>query len=100
MAADHHSPVVRSHRANPRITKCHRVFIAKAGSPDPIRLRQGDSFASAEMTSLSTGLRLADYRLSDEQQALSDVYVSFFSSESTSERVRAAEPVGFDPGLW
>jgi len=45
-------------------------------------------------------LRYADYTLSDEQQALAEAFGSFFERESPVERVRAAEPLGFDRELW
>ena len=41
-----------------------------------------------------------DLSYSDEQQHLRENLSSFFSKESTPERVRAAEPSGFDPELW
>lgn len=41
-----------------------------------------------------------DLSYSDEQKDLRENLASFFSKESTPERVRAAEPSGFDPGLW
>ena len=41
-----------------------------------------------------------DLALSDEQRDLRESLASFFSKESTPERVRAAEPSGFDPALW
>jgi alkylation response protein AidB-like acyl-CoA dehydrogenase len=44
--------------------------------------------------------RQADYGLSEEQEALQDAFAAFFERESPSARVRAAEPVGFDPDLW
>jgi len=39
-------------------------------------------------------------RLPDEQQLLSQTFADLFSAESSPERIRAAEPVGFDAGLW
>jgi alkylation response protein AidB-like acyl-CoA dehydrogenase len=44
--------------------------------------------------------RHADYGLSEEQEALRDVFAAFFERECPSARVRAAEPSGFDPDLW
>lgn len=41
-----------------------------------------------------------DLSLSGEQRQLVDSFVAMYARESTSERVRAAEPVGFDSGLW
>jgi len=41
-----------------------------------------------------------DLSYSDEQRDLRESLATFFSKESTPERVRAAEPTGFDPGLW
>jgi alkylation response protein AidB-like acyl-CoA dehydrogenase len=41
-----------------------------------------------------------DLSYSDEQQHLRENLSSFFSKESTPERVRAAEPDGFDADLW
>ena len=45
-------------------------------------------------------LRPADFSLSDEQQALRDVVRTFLAKQCSSERVRAAEPLGFDADLW
>jgi alkylation response protein AidB-like acyl-CoA dehydrogenase len=45
-------------------------------------------------------IRYADYSLTEEQQALAEVFGSFFERESPVERVRAAEPLGFDRELW
>ena len=41
-----------------------------------------------------------DLSYSPEQQDLRESLATFFSKESTPERVRAAEPTGFDSGLW
>ena len=45
-------------------------------------------------------LRRQDYRLDDEQVALQESFRAYFAKTVTSARVRAAEPVGFDPALW
>lgn len=45
-------------------------------------------------------LRPADFSLSEEQGALRDVVRAFFAKRCSSERVRAAEPIGWDPALW
>ena len=45
-------------------------------------------------------LRRQDFSLSVEQQALRDAFAALFEKESPSARVRAAEPLGFDPDLW
>ncbi len=45
-------------------------------------------------------LRRADYRLSEEEQALAEAFSAFFERSCPSERVRAAEPWGFDAALW
>jgi len=37
---------------------------------------------------------------SEEQQLLRDTFAGLFTTESSPERVRAAESSGFDPGLW
>ncbi len=47
-----------------------------------------------------TVLRKADYSLSEEQEALRDVFASFFDTQCPMTRVRAAEPHGFDADLW
>jgi alkylation response protein AidB-like acyl-CoA dehydrogenase len=44
--------------------------------------------------------RQADYRLDEEQEALRDAFATFFERECPSDRVRAAEPGGYDPELW
>lgn len=41
-----------------------------------------------------------DLSLTGEQRQLVDSFAALFARESTSERVRAAEPSGFDPTLW
>lgn len=45
-------------------------------------------------------LRLADYSLSADEDLLVDTFASFFAKECPSERVRAAEPLGYDAELW
>jgi len=46
------------------------------------------------------GLNRVDLSLSGEQRQLVDSFAAIYARESTSERVRAAEPLGFDPKLW
>ncbi len=41
-----------------------------------------------------------DLRPSEEQQQLVDAYRALYAKESPSERVRGAEPLGFDERLW
>jgi len=41
-----------------------------------------------------------DLSLTGEQRQLVDSFAALFARESSSERVRAAEPSGFDPKLW
>jgi alkylation response protein AidB-like acyl-CoA dehydrogenase len=41
-----------------------------------------------------------DLTLSSEQDQLVDAFVALYARLSTPERVRAAEPLGFDPELW
>ena len=45
-------------------------------------------------------LRRADFELDDEQEALQESFRAFFQRECPTERVRAAEPLGFDEQLW
>jgi len=45
-------------------------------------------------------VRRKDYSLSEEQQQIAAVFSAFFERESPSDLVRAAEPLGFDAGLW
>lgn len=45
-------------------------------------------------------IRLNDYSLSDEQRDIREAFGRFFAENSRSERVRAAEPLGFDAELW
>jgi alkylation response protein AidB-like acyl-CoA dehydrogenase len=50
-----------------------------------------------------TGIRvmpLMNLHLNDEQRMLRDSVARLFATESSPERVRAAEPSGFDPELW
>jgi len=42
----------------------------------------------------------ADYSLSSDQEAVRDAFADFFRHECPSERVRAAEPLGYDEKLW
>jgi alkylation response protein AidB-like acyl-CoA dehydrogenase len=39
-------------------------------------------------------------RLTEDQELLRETFAQFFAAESSCDRVRAAEPLGFDPGLW
>ena len=41
-----------------------------------------------------------DLSLSGEQRQLVDSFAAMYARESTSQRVRAAEPLGFDSRLW
>jgi alkylation response protein AidB-like acyl-CoA dehydrogenase len=41
-----------------------------------------------------------DLALTDEQRSVQELFGEFFSKESTPERVRAAEALGFDQALW
>ena len=41
-----------------------------------------------------------DLTVSDEQRQLVDSFAGLYARESTSQRVRAAEPLGFDARLW
>ncbi|MGV0790674.1 acyl-CoA dehydrogenase family protein [Mycolicibacterium sp. XJ1819] len=41
-----------------------------------------------------------DLSVSDEQRQLVDAFAAVYRRESTSQRVRAAEPLGFDAKLW
>jgi alkylation response protein AidB-like acyl-CoA dehydrogenase len=45
-------------------------------------------------------LRYADYSLSGDQEAVRDAFAEFFRKECATERVRAAEPLGYDYALW
>ncbi len=38
--------------------------------------------------------------LSEEQSILADTFEKLFATESTPSRIRACEPLGFDPALW
>ena len=41
-----------------------------------------------------------NFELSEDQQLLRDTFARFLNAESSTERVRAALPSGFDPALW
>lgn len=41
-----------------------------------------------------------DLRLTDEQEQLVGAFAGLYGKQSTPERVRAAEPLGFDKALW
>src|SRR5215469_15950363 len=45
-------------------------------------------------------LRYADYSLNSDQEAVRDAFHEFFANECSTERVRAAEPLGYDEKLW
>jgi alkylation response protein AidB-like acyl-CoA dehydrogenase len=45
-------------------------------------------------------LRRNDFSLGEEQEALQSAFRTFFEKRSTSDRIRAAEPAGWDPALW
>ena len=45
-------------------------------------------------------LRRADYSLSDEQRTLRDTLAELVGKECPPDRVRDAEPIGFDKELW
>ena len=45
-------------------------------------------------------LRYADYSLSGDQEAVRGAFHEFFRNECPAERVRAAEPLGYDEKLW
>jgi alkylation response protein AidB-like acyl-CoA dehydrogenase len=45
-------------------------------------------------------LRQGDFSLGEEQRALREAFDSFLARECPSERVRGAEPLGFDEDLW
>ena len=45
-------------------------------------------------------LRYADYSLGSDQEAVRDAFAGFFRNECPPERVRAAEPLGYDEKLW
>ena len=49
---------------------------------------------------MTISIRWNDYALADEQSDLRAVLQQFFSDHSPAERVRAAEPLGFDRALW
>ena len=38
--------------------------------------------------------------LTEEQELLRRTFADVFAAESSPERVRDAEPMGFDPALW
>ncbi|MGV9862285.1 acyl-CoA dehydrogenase family protein [Rhodococcus koreensis] len=52
------------------------------------------------MGSSQLAMRRNDYSLDEQQQAVKNMFLDFFSSVATSEVVRAAEPLGFDSKLW
>ncbi|MDQ3294431.1 MAG: acyl-CoA dehydrogenase family protein, partial [Actinomycetota bacterium] len=41
-----------------------------------------------------------DLRLTPEQEQLVGAFAGLFAKQAPTERVRAAEPLGFDPALW
>jgi alkylation response protein AidB-like acyl-CoA dehydrogenase len=45
-------------------------------------------------------LRRQDFSLDEDQQALQQSFAEFFAKQSPPGVVRAAEPLGFDAGLW
>jgi alkylation response protein AidB-like acyl-CoA dehydrogenase len=73
-------------------------------SNDPRSQRAGATceYVPGEMDDSSRPmfLRNADFSLSEEQSALREAFRSFLMRECPSDRVRAAEPLGFDEKLW
>src|SRR5579862_9456808 len=53
--------------------------------------------AEEAITNEETGMKLG---LPEDSLAVKETFERFFAAESTSARVRAAEPVGFDAKLW
>ena len=49
---------------------------------------------------MTVTLRRVDFSLSDEQRALRESLAAFLANECPAERVRKAEPLGFDERLW
>src|SRR5262249_28432849 len=41
-----------------------------------------------------------DLRRTSEQEQLVEAFGALYAKQASSERVRAAEPLGFDPSLW
>ncbi len=41
-----------------------------------------------------------DLSLREDQQAVEQLFTTFFENECPPERVRRAEPLGFDADLW
>src|ERR1700759_3304404 len=69
------------------------------------RTRQDDSsimLISILRTIISAcdGTYAVDLTLSEEQKQLVDSFAALYARASTSQMVRAAEPLGFDPKLW
>jgi alkylation response protein AidB-like acyl-CoA dehydrogenase len=52
------------------------------------------------MSNRAMTLRYQDFSLDPEQQALFDSFGAMLDRECSTEVVRAAEPLGFDEGLW
>lgn len=52
------------------------------------------------MTTAPTPINHEDFALDDDDQAVLDAFAAFFSNECPPQRVRDAEPDGFDPDLW
>jgi alkylation response protein AidB-like acyl-CoA dehydrogenase len=55
---------------------------------------------TSNVPSEPTRLRHNDFRLSEEQASLRDAFRAFFTKQVPTERVRDAEPLGFDDLLW
>src|SRR5262249_28864304 len=66
----------------------------------------GAGSGARRLSSLARGgppackMRSMELGLSDEQELLRDTFADLFATESSPERVRAAESAGFDPSLW
>jgi len=72
------------------------VGVAEEGwHSDPWHFREGVSPGKVRRG----GMKM-DLAYTEEQQDLREHLASFFSKESTPERIRAAEPIGFDQELW
>jgi alkylation response protein AidB-like acyl-CoA dehydrogenase len=56
--------------------------------------------AAAPYVSVRSWEARVNLDLPEDSQPIREMFERFFAAESTSARVRAAEPVGFDPALW
>ena len=71
------------------------IIVATPGGEGPARVADGRRVGHD-----IDSLRIIEYSLSSDQEAVRDALGEFFRNECPTERVRASEPLGYDQKLW